>query len=91
VNDFQATVIGYAEDGVSMLVRYEREGYCGIVVGCLLPPIGADLHHHLAMYAPLSQWAYEDAKRIGRWKPPLNETLRFGSNTKDVATVSEGG
>lgn len=70
-----ATIIKHNDDGLTMDVRYELAGYQPVVVGVLLPPSGAALAQHLALYAPVATWAWEDETRLPREAPAVGTSV----------------
>ncbi|CDN87317.1 hypothetical protein BN948_01737 [Hydrogenophaga intermedia] len=73
--NWQATIIKHNDDGLTMDVRYAREGYEPIVVGVMLPPVGADLQQHVAQYAPLSTWHWIDQTMVDRFAPAVGTVI----------------
>ena len=70
-----ATIIKYNDDALTMDVMFNRAGYNPVVVGVMLPAVGADLREHVASYAPWSTWEWEDAKRVQRDSPAIGTQI----------------
>ncbi len=73
---WKAIIEQHNSDGLTMLVRYEREGYAPVPVSVLLPPVGVDVQQHIAAYAPLGVWQWEDESRVARDRPPLGLVIQ---------------
>lgn len=73
---WKAIIEQHNSDGLTMQVRYEREGYAPVPVSVLLPPVGADVQQHIAAYAPLGMWQWEDESRVARDRPPVGLVIQ---------------
>lgn len=71
-----ATILKHNDDGLTMDVEFHRSGYDNIVVGMLLPPLGADLQTHIAKYAPITTWDWIDQMSIQRDTPTIGTVIQ---------------